>query len=496
MAGPVQRASARALSGHQGHAAVRPGPGPTLTLVLLLAAGLRCGATFTVGDSPALVGDENDYVSAALSLAQGQGYPGSVRPPGFPFVLSVAFRLGGEHLRTARIAQMIVSLLGIAVVFDLVRRAFGARPALVSALVCACHPTLVHYSHFLWAETLYTTLLLAAFWSLQRLDQGGHEAWTAAAGGLLGLAGLTREMALYFVPLALLWLWLLPGVARGARARRLALFALTCAVVVLPWTARNLARHGRFVLVSTTRWLPVAQGNLLPEGDWLYGPISDPHFVARYLAIPDEFERERLARDVAERAVAQQQPLWILRKVVRNTYLLFRPVSQLSRFLREGRLRTAAVPLARRLVVVEWVGYVALTALGLSAVWLVPHARMKWLIAGYLVFSWALFVLANANHRFRVPLLPLLAVYSGPLLCGRIAPPADRRWRVAGAAACLTVFAAVLAAEAGRPRSARPETIESVTAESPVPGLAAPAAAKEKRRWAPSSAPPWSRVEA
>jgi hypothetical protein len=441
--------------------------------VLLLAVGaaLRWSAILTVGDPPALQGDENYYVSAGLSLARGQGYPDSARPPGFPFLLSLAFRLGGEDLLVARLAQVVASLLGIAVAFDLVRRAFGIVPAFVSGLVCASHPTLVHYSHFLWAETLYATLLLASFWSLQRFEQSKDGCWVAAAGVGLGLSALTREMVLYFVPVVMLWLWFSPGSPGRPRLRRLGLLTLACGIAVLPWTARNYARHGRFVLVSTIRWLPIAQGNLLPQTNWLYGPISDAQFVSRYLAIPDEFERERLARDVAERAVARQQPLWIVRKTVRNTYLLFRPVSQLSRFLREGSLRPEAVSLARRLVRIEWIGYVAFTALGVAGLWLVPHGRMKWLIGGYVVFSWGVYVLANANHRFRVPLLPLFAIYTGPLFCGRVAPPRDRTWRCLGAAACLTVFLVVLAAEAARQRGAAADGAQGFAAESPTRGM-------------------------
>ena len=57
---------------------------------------------------------------------------------------------------------------------------------------------------------------------------------------------------------------------------------------------------------------------------------------------------------------------------------------------------------------------------------------------------------ANANHRFRVPLLPLLAIPVGPFLVG--ARARDRRvLRMVGAALCLLVFASVVGTWALRP---------------------------------------------
>jgi 4-amino-4-deoxy-L-arabinose transferase-like glycosyltransferase len=441
---------------------------PAATFAWVLAAGAvaRWAAIATVGDVPALHGDEIYYVSAALSLAAGQGFPDSARPPGYPFLLSLAFRLGGESLLAARLLQAAVSLAGVLIVFDLARKAFGFRPAVFSALICALHPTLVHYSHFLWAETLYATLLLGAFWSLQRFEASGSRVWAAAAGAGLGLGALTREMALYFVPVVVLWIVLAPA-RRPGQWRAAGLLVLSCAGVVLPWTARNYARHHRIVPVATIRWLPTAMGNLLPERGWLYGPPSDPELVGRYLSMTNELEREALARGVAVQAIARQQPFWIVRKTVRNTYLLFRPVSQLSRYASEGWLRPGALAVARPLVRLEWFAYVTLTGLGIAGLWLVRHPRMKWLLGGYVVFSWSLYVLAAANHRYRVPLLPIFAVYTGPLLAAWTECRRDR-WRRAGAAVCLAAFLAVIAADLVKPpRRRRPETAIQEEARDP-----------------------------
>src|SRR5581483_8404546 len=88
--------------------------------------------------------------------------------------------------------------------------------------------------------------------------------------------------------------------------------------------------------------------------------------------------------------------------------------------------------------------YVAATALGAAAIWLVPGGRTKPLVVVLILLHLAIYTFANANHRFRLPLLPLLALDTGPLLCGAIA--ADRRaLRIAGAALTVLAFAAIVA---------------------------------------------------
>ena len=307
------------------------GSGRLLAAVLALGAGLRVAAILTVGASPRLHGDEVDYVAAAASLARGDGYPGAVRAPGLPFFLAAVFRSFGESLVAARLAQVPLALATIAMVFDLVRPRFGARAAALSALVVALHPTLIHYTHFLWTETLVSTLLVACVWTLDRFDRTRGGGWLVACGTAFGALVLTREM---FAPLAIAaCAWAIAAAPCDGRdaLRRALLLLLPAVLLVAPWTVRNHARLGRWVLVSTTHWMPMAQGNLLPaDGSWLR-PANGEDFLQRYKAIPGELEREDVAREVALGAIRTEQPWWLAKKLVRTTWMLFFPWSQFGR---------------------------------------------------------------------------------------------------------------------------------------------------------------------
>ncbi|HLA77526.1 MAG TPA: glycosyltransferase family 39 protein [Vicinamibacteria bacterium] len=412
-------------------------------VVLLAGVGARLAVLPTLGAPPLLQGDEVYYVDAAQSLVRGDGYPGSARPPAWPFLLSLVWRaLGGEpNLPLGRLVQSGLLLLAALLVFDWARRAYGPRAGVVSGVLCAVHPTLVHYGLFFWSEPLYIALLVLAFWSLHR-HHTGHAGWLGLAGVAFGLAALTREVVLYFVPLVVLWLWTRPASRHRGRWQPGGLLLGGVLVTVLPWTARNYSLQGRVVLVSTIRWLPVAQGNLLPEKSLFLGPVSDATLVERYLAIADEREREQYARSVALQAVAREQPAWILRKMVRNSYQLFRPRGQLEKFLRAGWLAPGARDPASRLVAVEASFYVVSMVLAIIALWRVRADPLKCLVVAYFLFTWGLHVLANANHRFRVPLLPFLALYTGPLITRELGP--SGRHRALGMALSLLTFAAVV----------------------------------------------------
>jgi 4-amino-4-deoxy-L-arabinose transferase-like glycosyltransferase len=418
-----------------------------ISLVVLfgLAAAVRLWALWAIGDVPKLHGDEGYYISAARALARGDGYPGSMRPPGFPFFAAGVFRATTGSLHALRIAQIALSLVGLWFFLDLLRRRFGARPALISSAIVAFHPTLIHYTHFLWAENLVTTLLLAALWALDRWDATARRPWVVVTGLALGALILTREMALYFVPVVVAWMLRRgPRRSTGDRIKDVVLLTVIVAAMVLPWTARNYALHHRVVLVGTLQWFAIAEGNLLPDSNWIFAPGPLRPFHVAYFAISDELRREAFARDVALRAIGRDQPAWIFKKVIRNVYQLFTPSrTQLTRFARAGWLAPGSDALAGRLALIEAVFYVASLSVGVAALCLVPDARLKSLVVALLLVFLSIYIVSAANHRYRAPLLPLFALYIGPLVCGHSARDRTRGARRVAAAVSVALVAAL-----------------------------------------------------
>ena len=149
----------------------------------------------------------------------------------------------------------------------LATRAAGPRAALAAGWLAAVYPPLVWTPAFIWSETLFSVLALgcAAVLTLEPGRPGRYP----AAGVLAGVAVLTRPAMLFFLPLAAIWL------AWRREWRGVALLAIACALVVLPWTVRNAREYGRFVLVASEGGITFWTGNhplAVGEGDLAANP--------------------------------------------------------------------------------------------------------------------------------------------------------------------------------------------------------------------------------
>jgi 4-amino-4-deoxy-L-arabinose transferase-like glycosyltransferase len=417
----------------------------------VVAAIVRLIAILTVGNIPNLHGDEIIYFHAAHVIADGGGFPGSFRAPGYPTLLAGAFLLGGEQVVAVRLAQGVLGLIPVALVFDLARRHWSRRAAIISALVVALNPTLIHYTHFLWPETLVAALLMAAVYAAARHAIDGRRSWLLAAGVALGCGALTKEVVLYLGPVFVAWVWWLSAaLPTRRRLGQVAVLALAMAGTILPWTARNYAVHGRFVLISTARWAPIAMGLLDdPTGGRRRRQVAADLRRALRRA-PDEIAREAVARDAALRAFSAATPRWVARQLWDGPRKLFSAETQLGRFAVARWLPDGWESTVRRLTWIEVVFFAASVAAGLVGLWLVPDGRVKPLIVAIVVFFVCVHTIAFSTSRYRVPLLPLLALYVGPLMTGSRVR-GRRAWlRAVGAGLCVLWLGGAIASTSRR----------------------------------------------
>ena len=401
-----------------------------LLAVLALGLALRLVAVQQAADIFRLPGDEGYYVETGRAIAATGHHPGSYRGPGYPFFLAMVFRLAGsDNLQAVRLAQIALALLSIALVFHLVRRSYGQRAALWSAIAMAVAPNLVHFTLFFWSETLFIAVLLVGLWLLLRFDEHRRSRDLALVGLTFGVAALTRESILPFMAVLAAWVVLRPAPA-AERVRRLVVFGACLLLPILPWTARNYAVNGSFVLISNCRWYPVAEGNdeyahIHQQLEWIRSQRMS------------ETRAEAFWRQQALTNIARQQPGWLLHKIASNVPLLLTPRTQIVRFV-ESRWYPQYSPFRRRLLLsVEIVGHLLALFLGALALCLVRADRLKTLVLLYIGYTFALHILANADPRFLVPLLPLAFLYVGPLLAGGAAVPRSRSRRLAGLAVAI-----------------------------------------------------------
>jgi 4-amino-4-deoxy-L-arabinose transferase-like glycosyltransferase len=357
-------------------------------------------------------------------------------PPLYVYFVGVLSALFGT-LAAVKYAQCVVGALLVPALGLAGRRAFGERVSLVAAGFAAFYPELVWFASHFWAETVFLALL---WWATERLLAADAEGGTRAAlasGLLWGLAVLTRETVLYFLPFAALWLaW-----RRAGGGRRAGALLAVAALVVLPWTLRNWLVFDAFVPVSTSGALNLWQGNTR---------LSRQEVYEEYWAVRGRVEKYQHARRRAVESILERQPLWILEKLRDEMPAFWAAHGQPIVHLERGAYGVVPRPLALLAVAVVLLPYLAVLVLFVAGVAALPRGRVPVLLLGFLLFYVLLHVAAHGYPRYRLPAMPVVFLVAAqgwacrPWSGARGAGPGpDRPRRLAAAAAALVLALSV-----------------------------------------------------
>jgi len=366
-------------------------------------------------------------------------------PPLYPYFVALVWRALGS-LEAVLWVQAALGALLVPAVARVGAIAFGRRTGIVAAVFAALYPDLVWFSTRFWSETLFIVLL---WWAIERTltaDRTGSRRTAAAAGLLWALASLTRELALYLVPLAALWMlrpraaaraekwssWLRPPRATLVTAATLVAASL---LTIAPWTIRNAIVFRSFIPVSTMGGLNLWQGNTTLTHLQIYEVLA---------RIEGPVAQDRYCRTLAWQTIAARQPGWIFEKLVEQMPEFWKAGSEV---LDQLGGREACGPLAATaLVAIELV--VMLPYLALLGLLVVGLARLRFgAAAGLLLLLLAAYnaahVVAYATSRFRLPVMPVVFLVVAAVL----APPSEGSLRpVRGRRAVVLVLLVLVAA--------------------------------------------------
>ena len=265
---------------------------------------------------------------------------------------------------------------------------------------------------------------------------------SAAAGGLLfALAILTRETALFALPLAALFL--ASRRPRPAAAARAAILLAMALLVVAPWTYRNWIVFHAFVPVSTAGALALYQGN---------SGLSREEVYEVYYGIEDEIERYDEARRLGLQAIRDRQPWWLLQKLVQETPKFWETDSLVLIHITRGaygRVSTWVARVTAAVVVVPYLGVLALCIAGVSAA---PIDRTRGFLLATAALHFLLHVSTHGFARYRLPVMPVLflvAAWAAVALWERRFPRLSRgRWALAVTLAAVATWVVVVSIRA------------------------------------------------
>lgn len=198
-----------------------------------------------------LVGDEIGYEEVANALLHGSFFQSPVRVPVYPMFIAVAYYALGKR-SPARLLY-VQAFVGVAVVpltYLLARRLTGIIPALLAAGIVAFDDSLIEHVRHIYAEIVYTPLLLVALLAVLAALQRPRLWRFAWAGGSMALVTLCRPITALvplMLPLLLPWGW-----PRKQKAGVCIAYGLTMVAVIAPWTYHNWRTYHRFIPLTVS----------------------------------------------------------------------------------------------------------------------------------------------------------------------------------------------------------------------------------------------------
>ncbi|MGH9441814.1 MAG: hypothetical protein ACRD16_06025 [Thermoanaerobaculia bacterium] len=226
-------------------------PRPSFAAAISIGIALRVALFLAASPGRRLyVPDSFDYLVLARNLAAGGPFSRDARPPFrpeilrtpvYPSFLAGLARMGLPLPSAGTLAGVFLSVLAVILVRAIaLERGVSRRGADVAALLVALDLGSAAYANFLLSEALFVALLLLAFQSLGGSARESTVARSLRGGALLGLAILCRPIALG-LPLVL---------SAGRRLRMAVLVVGSSAAVVVPWMIHNAAAAGSFTVSS------------------------------------------------------------------------------------------------------------------------------------------------------------------------------------------------------------------------------------------------------
>lgn len=374
---------------------------PALALGLVLRLGYASYA-----HSKSYIPTSSDgYETIALNLLSGGGYalesgkPTSMREPAYPLFIAGTYAAAGRAPWLILLLQCLLSTATAGMLFLFGRKMFDERVGVLAAVIYSLYPQAIYYSGYFFRETLATFIVTGFIWASAywKDEKKSGDLAAFAAGVCAMVAGLTNSG---LMPAAVFG-----GLGLLLRPKRLALYAVPLLLGCGLWTARNTAVQGRLVLGSTHGGEEFYQALIVPPND--LGTIrqteilaADPEFNA--YASAGEGERNAALTRAGLRWIAAHPALYASRAAV-----------GLAKFWKlwpypRSYDHAYAVLVAASLLSDGW-----LVPLGLLGLFIFrkrfSDAPAAWIAV---LSTWLLYGLVHAVIRYRLPLMPTLAVFA------------------------------------------------------------------------------------
>jgi hypothetical protein len=219
-----------------------------LGILLLLAVGAGAFVLVTLPDGAGTSPDSASYISAARSLRQGRGLirfdgvPLASFPPLYPLALAaIDFATGVDPQAAASgfNAFLLAVTIFVSGLWYLARLKSSAAFALLCTASLAFALPLFYVSLWAWSESLFVCMTSLFLLGLDTHQRQGRTAPLLVAAVTAALAGLTRYIGVFLIPVGVLSILLFRRSRFQSRRQDLAVFLCISGVPLGLWLIRN-----------------------------------------------------------------------------------------------------------------------------------------------------------------------------------------------------------------------------------------------------------------
>lgn len=397
--------------------------------IVLISIGVQCLLFYFYyhPDAKILLGDESRYYNEGLSIAKGGDWHNNpLWPPMQSVLISLFARIFEHPLFPLQIFQYLMLLLAGFIVRDLTWRETAHQGAAqISLAIMLWYPTWLAYAQYLWPEVVHVLLFVSIVWiNHYKKDSIG---WMAFSGGLLGVMILFKSVVLLFIPF--LYLPLFVTAKRGEYLWssvfiKVSLSILMAMIIVAPASIKAHKLTGGWMVSNSSMF------NL-----W-YGLNDDKrqHFAndmggsiyAKYMKSADDFQtRNQLVKEQAIKKIQTQGIINTIINQVKKQY--FRLFDHQSFFTQQFKGKSSDHYknryhhshddiLVKTMINFDHVFYFFMMLfMVLGLIVSIKKSLMAQQFCLFLLYTLGLFILLHAKSRFRIPLMPLMAFFSGLL---------------------------------------------------------------------------------
>jgi 4-amino-4-deoxy-L-arabinose transferase-like glycosyltransferase len=257
-----------------------------LAAIVAVGAAVRLWSIGAVGFN----NDEAVYAGQGASLAGDQTYTPlfaifRAHPLLVQFINSIPFRIIGVNDLTPRLVSVAFGLGGVVMTYATGSLLYGRRAGIIAAAILALMPYDVVVTRQALLDGPETMLFVVSIYQLARFIRTGQARWLYSAAFSSGLTVLAKETAVLLVPVAVVFLLLVPEIRIRFRHQVMAVFLFV--VAVAPYPAAIFIGKGTGAAGSFAAWEILRQPNHTWTfyGDVLPGAVGPLAFVVALVGL-------------------------------------------------------------------------------------------------------------------------------------------------------------------------------------------------------------------